>query len=223
MCVAEVAGVSAESHAAVWRVISRSYVRRSRSLVRSHSPINRDGLKKRTTGSVPWWEAEQSDCALITRNYHWFHASLFPVSHPVSNWSEGLFSEVTDVEFKTNNCCTIKFFMVMLFNPPSSQRAHFSDLYFSGKTNLCFFNFTFIFIKFQSHFQAEAAQCERTLLRTAPQARQTGIKRVRSPQCISSSVNVKFRFNEHASTALFVWCHTVLGNVVLPLLSSSFK
>lgn len=43
VCVARVAEVSAECNAAVRRVITHSSVRRS--LVRSHPPINRDGLK----------------------------------------------------------------------------------------------------------------------------------------------------------------------------------
>lgn len=48
----------------------------------------------------------------------------------------------------------------------------------------------------------------------ALQDRCTQIKRVPSPRCISSSVNVKFkfkfRFNEHAVSALIVWCCGIL-------------
>lgn len=54
----------------------------------------------------------------------------------------------------------------------------------------------------------------------ALQGRWTRIKRVQWPQCISSSVNVKFRFNEHAAAALFVWRYKMLQNILLILLLS---
>ncbi len=98
----------------------------------------------------------------------------------------------------------------------SSQRARLFDLlFFREESNrpLCSFaaRFCFIFMQLQLHSHVGAAQYERALLlSTAPQDRWTQIKRVRSPQCISSSVNVKFRFNEHAAAALFVWCYKML-------------
>lgn len=48
--VAGVEEVSAECNAAVRRVMTHCFAR-------SHSPINRDGLKKATAGGALWWEA----------------------------------------------------------------------------------------------------------------------------------------------------------------------
>lgn len=80
-------------------------------------------------------------------------------------------------------------------------------------------------MQLRPHSHVGAAQYEHALpLSEALQDRWTQIKRVQSPQCISSSVNVKFRFNEHAAAALFVWCYKMLQNIVLLLLlSCSFK
>lgn len=80
-------------------------------------------------------------------------------------------------------------------------------------------------MQLQVHSHVGAAQCEHTpLLPAAEQlCRTDGPK---SKECISSSVNVefKFRFNEHAAAALFVCCYDMSQNIVLLLLLSfAFK
>lgn len=75
---------------------------------------------------------------------------------------------------------------------------------------------SFIFMQFQLNSHVGAPQHQRTLPQTATEqlcrTSRTKIKRVRWPQCISGSVNVKFkfRFNEHGATAVFVRCYEKL-------------